>query len=258
MYILNEKKYIEEVIKSGKKPDDLSMGYFISLLARYYFDKETKLDDFVDSIKKKIVEFKMLGYQEYKYAGKIKTICIDLYENESSRTFKELDYIPIYESELSVISSLQNDRQRKFLFTLYALARYMNTDGWINKKDSKSLSEVFKLANITLTNDKRNELLNAMYSSGYIYFGKKIDNLNIKVNLIPEGEVIYKLTEFQNIGNQYIGNFKKGYKQCQRCGKKIKYIGKKKLYCDDCGKEVNKLQTKERMKNMRETQKCLK
>lgn len=41
------------------------------------------------------------------------------------------------------------------MFTLFAIARYMNSEGWINKKDSKGLSEVFKLANVTLSSDKK-------------------------------------------------------------------------------------------------------
>ncbi len=41
------------------------------------------------------------------------------------------------------------------MFTLYAVARYMDSDGWINKKDLRGLSEIFKLANITLTSDKK-------------------------------------------------------------------------------------------------------
>lgn len=67
------------------------------------------------------------------------------------------------------------------MFTLFAIARYMDCNGWINKKDSKGLSEVFKLANVTLSSDKKNELLHDLYSNGYIYFGKKVNNLNIRI-----------------------------------------------------------------------------
>ena len=38
-----------------------------------------------------------------------------------------------------------------------------------------------------------------------------------------------KTALFENIGNQYIGNFKKGYKQCKQCGKKIKNTIKEKI-----------------------------
>ena len=123
------------------------------------------------------------------------------------------------------------------MFTFFALARYMDCDGWINKKTSKGISEAFKLANVTLTSDKRNEMLHELYVNGYITLGKKVDNLNIKVQLDDSGEVVYKVKEFNNIGNQYIGNFKKGYKQCKCCGKKIKDTGNKKMYCEKCAIE---------------------
>lgn len=252
MYILNEKEYIRDILASGKKPDVISNGYLITLIAKYYFDREKSSEDLIEIVKKKILDFNIEGYQEYRYANKIKKTCIELYELESENLFRELEYVPIYEKELKVVESLPNDRQKKFMFTLYAIARYMNCDGWINKKDSKGLSEVFKLANITLSSDKKNELLNDLYSNGYIHFGKKINNLNIQVELSDENDnVVYKITEFNNIGNQYIGNFKKGYKQCKCCGKKIKNTVVNKLYCNKCAKETNKNKTKERMKMLR-------
>ena len=154
------------------------------------------------------------------------------------------------------MESLPNDRQKKFMFTLFAIARYMNSEGWINKKDSKGLSEVFKLANVTLSSDKKNELLHELYSNGYIHFGKKVNNLNIKIDLgDTDDDIAYKVTQFENIGNQYIGNFKKGYKQCANsgCGRKIRITktGRPKLYCEKCAKEIDKNKAKERMKTLR-------
>ena len=222
---------------SKKKPDDLSMGYFITLIAKYYLSDEIDAESLSKIVKEKLLEFDLENYQEYKYHNKIMKICISLFDGSIDKNFREQEYIPIYENELKVIESLSNDRQKKLMFTFFALARYMDCDGWINKKTSKGISEAFKLANVTLMSDKRNELLHELYSNGYIYLGKKVDNLNIKVQLDDSGEVVYKVKEFNNIGNQYIGNFKKGYKQCKCCGKKIKDTGNKKMYCEKCAIE---------------------
>lgn len=241
MYILNEKEYIREILASGNKPDNISNGYLITLIAKYYFDRGKDPNILIDTVKKKMLEFNIDGYQEYRYANKIKKTCTDLYgyDSESKKLFRELEYVPIYEKELKIVESLPNDRQKKFMFTLFAIARYMNSEGWINKKDSKGLSEVFKLANVTLSSDKKNELLNDLYSNGYIHFGKKVNNLNIKIDLgDTDDDIAYKVTQFENIGNQYIGNFKKGYKQCKCCGKKIKNTGNKKMYCHKCTEEI--------------------
>lgn len=261
MYILNEKEYIREILASGTKPDHISNGYLITLITKYYFDKDKDLNVLIDIVKQKMIDFNIEGYQEYRYANKIKKTCIELYESESTNLFREFEYVPIYEKELKVVESLPNDRQKKFMFTLFAIARYMDCGGWINKKDSKGLSEVFKLANVTLSSDKKNELLHDLYSNGYIHFGKKVNNLNIRIDLGgTDDDIAYKVTLFENIGNQYIGNFKKGYKQCQNpgCGRKIRIKSKNDYstkYCSTCAKEIHKKINRESMKKARETQK---
>ena len=248
------------ILASKKKPDDLSMGYFIVLIAKYYLSDEMDTESLSKIVKEKLLEFNLDNYQEYKYHNKIMKVCTSLFDGSIDKNFREQEYIPIYENELKLIESLPNDRQKKLMFTFFVLARYMDCDGWINKKTSKGISEAFKLANVTLTSDKRNELLHELYVNGYISLGKKVDNLNIKVNLDDSGEVVYKVKEFNNIGNQYIGNFKKGYKQCKCCGKKIKIKSEKDYstkYCDKCSYEKHKEINRNSMKKARETEKCV-
>lgn len=236
---------------SKNKPDDLPMGYFITLIAKYYLPLLTDDESLSDVVKKELLKFDLENYQEYKYHNKILKICTSLFDGNIDNAFREQEYIPIYENELKMIESLPNDRQKKLMFTFFALARYMNCDGWINKKTSKGISEAFKLANVTLTSDKRNALLHELYVNGYISLGKKVDNLNIKVELDNSGEIVYKVKEFKNLGNQYLGNFKKGYKQCKCCGKKIKITAPNKMYCNKCSIEIDRNKAKERMKIIR-------
>ena len=232
------------------------MGYFITLIAKYYFSDELDAEQLSDIVKEKMLVFDLDSYQEYKYHTKIVSTCEGLFNGSIDKTFKEREYIPIYENEIKFINSLSNDKQKKLMFTFFAVARYMDCDGWINKKTSKDISEVFKLANVTLTSDKRNELLHELYANGYITFGKKVNNLNIKVSLDDSGEIGYKVKEFSNIGNQYIGNFKKGYKQCKRCGRIIKITGTNNQYCKKCVKEKQLEWQRKSMKKIRETRKC--
>ena len=239
---------------SKKKPDDLSIGYFIVLIAKYYLSDEIDAESLSKIVKEKLLEFDLENYQEYKYHNKIMKICTSLFDGSIDKNFREQVYITIYENELKVIESLPNDRQKKLMFTFFSLARYMDCDGWINKKTSKGISEAFKLANVTLTSDNRNELLHELYSNGYISLGKKVDNLNIKVQLDDSGEIVYKVRDFNNLGNQYIGNFKKGYKQCECCGKRVKITNNRVKYCNSCYKRINESDAKNRMKKYRETQ----
>lgn len=224
------------------------MGYLITLIAKYYFSDELSAEQLSNIVKEKILEFDLNNYQEYKYHIKILNTCEGLFDYSIDRTFKEIEYIPIYENELKFISALPTDKQKKIMFTFFVVARYMNCDGWINKKTSKDILEVFRLANVNLTSEKRNELLHELYANGYITFGKKVNNLNIRVHLDDSGEIVYKIKEFNNIGNQYIGNFKKGYKQCKKCGKVIKNTGNKRMYCNKCAID-NELKSKKKWWN---------
>ena len=72
MYILNEKEYIREILASGNKPCNISNGYLITLIAKYYFDRGKDPNILIDTVKTKMLEFNIEGYQEYRYANKIK------------------------------------------------------------------------------------------------------------------------------------------------------------------------------------------
>lgn len=235
------------------------MSYFITLIAKYCFSADSSPEGLSDTVKERIAEFNLENYQEYQYHNKIMRICEGLFNGSIEKELKQRESVPIYENELRRIHSLANDRQRKLLFTLFALARYMDCGGWINKKTAKEISEVFKLANITLSSDKRNELLHELYTDGHIAFGKRVDNLNIRVTLEESGEIGYQLKEFQNLGYQYIGNFKKGYKQCVCCGKAYKIKSSMDFsskYCDSCAKLKRLERSKNSMRKLRESQKC--
>lgn len=242
MFILNEKKYIEHILLTQTVPKDLSKGHLIFLMAKYYYSPGISLEEFILLVKEKMLSFDFppVEYEEYKWHTKITNICKRLLSGDIDVELKERDYIPIYENELKCVELCKIDRQKKLLFTLYAAARYMDWEGWINKKDLKGLSEIFKLANLTLGTDKKASLIRELVEMNYITLSKKIDNLNIKVHLDDSGAILYKVVDFENIGNQYIGNFKKGYKQCRHCGKPIKDTGNKKMYCTKCAQQITR------------------
>ena len=116
---MNEKEYIRNILVSKKKPDNLSMGYFITLIAKYYYSDESDIEELSNIIKGKILEFELDNYQEYKYHNKIVSVCSELFNGKIEQHFKEKEYIPIYESELNFINLLPDDRQKKLMFTLF-------------------------------------------------------------------------------------------------------------------------------------------
>lgn len=271
MFVLNEKKYIEGILNDKLIPEDLSFGYLLNLVVRYTYlnmwkfsNGSIKKSDLVCNVKNVLREFSFLPIEEYKYIDKVKVLCSDLVDKTSGTDllngkpmFRELDFIPLYQSELDIINTLTKRNQKKFLFTLYMIARFMDCDGWVNKKDSKGLMEIFKLANVTIPVASRYALLNLLYENNYISFSERIDNLNIKVPLCTNvnENVVYKLTEFENVGNKYVVSFIDGYKQCVICGKVIKNSSNNKnKYCPSCARKVQFQQIKKYKGRLKESQ----
>ena len=79
------------------------MGYFITLIAKYYYSDDKSIEQLSNIIKRKILEFDLENYQEYRYHNKIITVCDGLFNGNIERTFKEREYIPIYESEINFL-----------------------------------------------------------------------------------------------------------------------------------------------------------
>lgn len=243
MFILNEEEYIRTILINKKKPNGMTYRLLITLIAKYYFKDYDSVEQLVKIVKDKLLEFNFPGYQEYKMHPTIKNVCSSLYDVEMDNTHRELkkiNFVPIYKHEIHIVNSLETNRLKKLMFTLFAIARYADCDGWINKKDIDGLSEIFKLANIVDSSVKKNELLHILYIKGLIALPKRIDNLNIRVvDFVSEDEldknnIVYKISNFENIGNQYISVFKCGYKMCKSCGKIIRNTSNSKMYCDKC------------------------
>lgn len=276
MYILNEKEYIEEIISSKEKPENLTLWKLICLVSRYLYDfkyeneckenimenekkektiSSTSISNFVAEVINTINSFNLDYFEGYKYLNTIRKICRDICIYDKYK-FKNEKCVYIYESDIYVINSLNTIREKKLLFTMYAIARYVDYDGWINKKDSKSISEVFKMANVTATIKQQNEMLRILHSYGVIDFCQKIDNRNIKLHFFesnPTCNSTCKITNFTNLGNQYLANFQDGYKQCECCGKAIKCTGNRKKYCSNCAAEREKERKKIQAKSARNT-----
>lgn len=138
MYILNEKEYIGNILASKKKPDDLSMGYLITLIAKYCYSDRINADELSDMIKKKLSEFDLENYQEYQYHNKIIATCQEICTGSTEHTFREREFIPIYESELAFIDSLPNDRQKNLCLHYLQLPDiWIATAGSIKKRQKR-------------------------------------------------------------------------------------------------------------------------
>lgn len=239
--VMNMTDYVSNMINDKKKPVDISLSATISLVVKYYVNKgeynPKKIEELVTTALSNF-DFSPYTIQEYILITKIKkSIKVVLSQPEQAR-FKEYQSISLYKAEYDIIETVKSIREKKFLATCYFIARYNDSNGWVNINSS----EIFKLANIKATSKIQNSIIFNLKQSGLLTMSKNGSNLNIKVELKPEGKEVMKITKFENIGNLYIGNLKEGYKNCICCTKpfKVGANSRNAKYCKKCKAEVYK------------------
>ena len=241
--IMNEKDFIETIINNKEKPSFISNRYLIKLLYRYYYDSNLKQKEMINKIFEKCKDIKIDGYIEYLFYNQIVSNVKEESKREVKVRLRELEYIPLYESELNIINSCKKDREKKFLFVCYILSRFYQND-WIGTKDD----DLFKIANISMTEKNRQYFIYEMKEKGYITLPKNNTNMSIKLlrsETIENDKEVMQVFNFDNLGNQFLAKYKEGYLQCSNCGKLIKIKSKfdgSSKYCDKCAYELHKEQ----------------
>ena len=248
MIIINEYEYAKQILENRTIPKNVSNKRVLLYIAKYYFNPECSVAEMVQNVFDKMAEFNLPKevYQEYKYGKYVKGICEKLLSRELSTEFKQVESVSIYQSELDIINQAETDKEKKLLFTLFVLAKINGSNyGWVNN----DIKDIFQLANITATVKDRAGIIYKLYTAGLVDQSQKIDNLSLKVELGNIDEpIVLTVDAFENIGNQYIANFKSGWKLCERCGKLYKLKSKNDFsskYCRQCANELHMLQDKE-------------
>lgn len=260
MILTNEKKYFEQIMESHIVPIEVSCKRLLLYIAKYYYDPVLTLRDYKNLVLKKMAEFDLspCWYQEYMYEKYIEKICSKLLDGELSHEFKSIQSVNLYQSEYNTIQSASTDKERKILFTLYILAKINNANGWINYE----LKDIFKMANVTASERDRLHLMYKLYKSDLIDQNHRNDSLGYKVTLGTTDEsIVLVVSDFTNLGNQYIANFKDGWGMCAECSKLFKKktkTGRTRMYCKACAIDIDREKAKERMQKYRETEKCSK
>lgn len=252
MLILNEKEFIKNIIETKQVPNKFSLSRIIDMLSRLYINDEENSDkkkkELIEYVKQTLTTLNLSYYYEYQYDSRITKICGKVYKERLK--LREDNFVPLYQEELDWVNSFKKDRDKKFIFACLIIARYYNTEGWVNLK----CSELFKLANITMTTKDRNIYIGEMIRSGHISDSLKNSNLNIKINLCKSKNVVMEINNFDNLGNQILVKVKDKTKMCECCGKlikiKSKYDGSTK-YCKDCKDDIHCEQQKQYRKRIK-------
>lgn len=243
MIILNERSFAESAVENmalGKNRFDT-----LKLVARMYVDDghskdevRTMLENFVMDCDPHASIIKVSKVIEYaiQYAMKHELVVIES--------------IGVTECEINAISEMCVGRQAERLaFTLLCLAKYWNAryksdSSWVNNKDS----EIMSLANIKTSSTRQSKLYRDLCNSGLISFSRRVDCTNVRVNFCDyHSDPVLSITDFRNLGNQYLMYIGEPYFVCAECGLVTKLdnvgAGRKQKYCHECSMRVKARQS---------------
>lgn len=234
--VLNEYDWAERAIKEkalGKKPYET-----LSRVAKYYTyknytRKEVRrlLDEFLLQCEPtaSLVMWSDTLDSAAKYATKYPLVMIDR--------------IVITEREMEKVDSLPGKQLRRLAFTLLCIAKYLvcvteHTSYWVNTPDK----EIMKMANINTSIKRQSGMFGQLKDFGMIRFSKQIDNLSVQVLFAEDGAPVMSITDFRNLGYQYMRYHGEPYFECEHCGitEKIRSATQRRpqKYCAQCAAEI--------------------
>ena len=154
-----------------------------------------------------------------------------------------IDSIDITEPEMARIATLPGKPIRRLAFTLLCITKYMHTisestNYWVTTPDN----EIMKMANISTSIKRQSGMFGQLKDEGMIRFSKQIDNLSVQVLFAEPGDTVLRITDFRNLGYQYMKYLGDPYFECSNCGltDKIKNpaSGRPPKYCPQCAAEI--------------------
>lgn len=163
----------------------------------------------------------------------------------------EIESVPITKAELDVCENLNGKQMQRLMFTLICLAKFGDmvnekNNGWVSRPDK----EIFKMANIVTSIKRQSLMLNDLREKGLIKFSHKIDNIHINVTCLDNsGEAVMQITDFRNLGYQFMRYQGEPCLECESCGLVIKRTKNVQKYCDNCAIEMNRQKARERFRS---------
>lgn len=239
--ILNENEWAEEMIANhdlGSHPTQT-----LRRVAGYYYEnnyskKEIRrmLENYIISCDPSISLVKWSDTLDriMKGVGKRKNV--------------EIDGIVVTVPEIKKIDSLKSTQVRRLAFTVLCVAKYWDAvskdnNHWLNTPDN----EIISMANIHTSIKRQSQLFRILVDEGLVRQSKRVDNLNVQVLFMSRGEPALHITDFRNLGYQYLKYRGEPYFECQNCGLVIKEKtdgrGPKPKYCPDCAVKMKTKQS---------------
>ena len=240
MLILNEEKYAKTVY-DGTNQDIKSIMSKIRYVTRYFL--HTEHQDDTENYKNTVEWLKVhhANFDESNYSNLIS----DAIKKACKYPFYNIENIKITQSELNAIASLNDLRAEKILFVLLCMAKQQSvSNGFANGLVKYSLSELCKMARISVPSDEREYILYTIVQNKLLDYPKKNNTQCLIVNFIDSNDnVVLELNEVRckELAYEYLKwkNNNQGYDHCQFCGKVIKqYKSHPRRFCKECTEMV--------------------
>lgn len=240
--VMNEIELVEDLIEKKGLGYDMTRQV-PTYLAKYYFHQGYNRKDVYD----KINMFMLANCPGYNAV-----LCREMVDKSISYAEKHpivcVDGISVTENEIEKICALSAKRMRRVMFAYLCIAKFNylvneKTNYWVGTDDK----DVFRLADVKLSEYNRDLMLHELHKLGYLGFSRAIDNLNVQVLIVDnESTPVLFVKSFDDIGAQWEMFCGESYVPCVRCGKYIKKTGNRKKYCHKCARLVNIEKTTER------------
>ena len=172
-----------------------------------------------------------------------------------------IDKIVITQSEVDKIKQLEGVQLQRLAFALLCISKYRDetvnkNNHWVCMQDK----EIMRLANLRLPLKRQAYLYRTLKDLGYLKFPRKKNSISMRVNYIDnESEEEICVTNFKDLGYQYLKYLGQPYFECESCGSitKIKKsqsaAGRKPKYCENCAALISAKQRTESVMRLRGT-----
>lgn len=257
MLILNEEKYAQAVY-DGNNTEIKSILPKIRYITRYLINSLGQTED--EAYNNTVIWMKKNHntFDESYYSNLISSAIKQAYKHP----FYNIENIKITKTELNIISSLDNLRAEKVLFVLLCMAKQQSiSNGFTNGLVKYSITELCKMARISVPADEREYILYDIVQKGFLGYPKKNNTQCLIVNFIDDSdEIALTLDEIdcQELAYCYLNwkNEGKGYARCQECNRLIKQSKTRpRKYCEECAKDSTKESWREASQRYRDAKK---
>lgn len=234
--ILNENEWAEEMIAShdlGDKP-----VLTLRRVAGYYYNNKYNKKEI-----RRMLENYLISCDPSISLVKWSDIIERVVRNVAKRKNIDIDGVDITVPEMETINNLKGTQLRRLAFAVLCISKYWDAvakdnNHWLNTPDN----EVVSMANIRTSTKRQSLLFGQLIELGLVKPSKRVDNLNLQVLFGKPGKIAMHITDFRNLGYQYLKYNGGPYFECQNCGLVIKEKtdgrGPKTKYCPDCAVKI--------------------